>query len=150
MSHSGDQIRQFGQQKAGYVYQDRPSVYGIAYNQAGEILVARTRGKLMLPGGGIHQNETTEQALHREVLEETGWQIEILAPICRANEYMISKRKARATNKLAQFFLMKPIARLHDPLDEDHEPLWIARKKALKKLHNEFFRWAVDRTEPSL
>jgi len=149
MPHSGDQIRQFGRQKAGRVYLDRPCVYGIAYNETGDILVARTRDKLMLPGGGIRENETTEQALRREALEETGWQIEILAPLCRANEYMFSKRKARATNKLAQFFMIKASARLHDPLDEDHEPLWISRKEAIEKLHHKFFRWAVERTEPS-
>ena len=146
MMDSDDSIRQFGKQKDGVVYRPRPSVYAIVYDPAGDLLLARARGKLVLPGGGIDDGETPEQALHREVLEETGWRIKILGQACRANEYVISKRKNRATNKLAQFFLAVPLDQAHAPLDDDHEPLWVSRPEAIKDLRREFFRWAVEQT----
>lgn len=140
-------IPQFGRQKDGESYRPRPSVYALIYDTDGNILLARARGKLVLPGGGIDDEETPEQALHREVLEETGWRIRILREACRANEYVFSKRKGRAVNKQAQFFLASPEEYLHAPIEDDHQPEWVSRKKALKKLQREFYRWAVEQTE---
>lgn len=52
----------------------RPSVYGLIQNSQGEYLVVRTQGKqkLEFPGGGADIQESLEQALRREFLEETG------------------------------------------------------------------------------
>jgi len=54
-------------------FKSRPSVYAII-RRGGYILTCRNKsdGKLWLPGGGIDENETHEQALRRECKEETG------------------------------------------------------------------------------
>jgi 8-oxo-dGTP diphosphatase len=54
-------------------FKPRPSVYAI-FRRDGCVLVCRTvsNGKLWLPGGGIEEGETHEEALRREVMEETG------------------------------------------------------------------------------
>ncbi len=143
-----DPVRQFGRQQDGQVYKDRPCVYAIAYDDNGKILVVQVRDKLLLPGGGMDKGETPEQALHREVLEETGWRIEILGLACRANEYRYSKRKARAANKQARFYRVRLQQQATPPSEDDHRPLWITRKRAKKKLRDEFYRWAVEQTGP--
>lgn len=54
-------------------FQPRPSVYAI-FRHGDNILMCRSKnnGKLWFPGGGVEGNETHEQALFRECLEETG------------------------------------------------------------------------------
>jgi 8-oxo-dGTP pyrophosphatase MutT (NUDIX family) len=54
-------------------FKPRPSVYAV-FKKEDRILVCRTKsnGKLWLPGGGVETGETHEEALRREVAEETG------------------------------------------------------------------------------
>ena len=56
----------------------RPAVYGIVVHE-GRVLLMKTRhtGKRHPPGGGIDIGESVEDALKREVLEETGIQVEV-------------------------------------------------------------------------
>jgi ADP-ribose pyrophosphatase YjhB (NUDIX family) len=49
-------------------------VGALIYNQAGEVLMIRTQkwsDKWGIPGGKIHTGESSEDALHREIMEET-------------------------------------------------------------------------------
>jgi len=66
----------------------RPVVNGVTIRQAAdgsrEFLLVRRRPGLAtqadrwgLPGGGLHCGESVEQAVAREVLEETGWRVEV-------------------------------------------------------------------------
>ena len=63
----------------GFTYYTNPCSATVAFirNEKGELLVA-TRGKepamgtLDLPGGFVDMEETVEDAMHREIMEETG------------------------------------------------------------------------------
>ena len=59
----------------GRPYRDRMGVYAIVTGADGMVLVVDERGELQLPGGGIDPGESPIRALHREVIEETGWRI---------------------------------------------------------------------------
>lgn len=52
----------------------RPSAYGIVVRE-GQILLTQQHKKFMLPGGGMELGETPEQAVIREVKEETGFDV---------------------------------------------------------------------------
>ena len=56
----------------------RPAVYGIIIHR-GRVLLVNTRrtGNLYLPGGGVDIGEKIEDALKREVKEETGLDVDI-------------------------------------------------------------------------
>ena len=49
----------------------RPAAYAVVL-QEGKVLLTRQRGYLFLPGGGVELGETLENAVIREVKEETG------------------------------------------------------------------------------
>ena len=67
-----EDIRTFGVKKAGIEYRPRFGAYGIAV-QSDQVLIESARRGLFLPGGGIEEGETVEEALYREFLEETGY-----------------------------------------------------------------------------
>ncbi len=59
----------------------RTTVGAIIKNSSDQILLQRRSddGFWSLPGGGIEPDETVFECLEREILEETGWKIEVLS-----------------------------------------------------------------------
>ena len=53
----------------------RPSVYGIVVENGRILLSPQFKGKYDLPGGGIELGESLEEALFREIKEETGIEV---------------------------------------------------------------------------
>ena len=51
------------------------------------------RRPLLLPGGGMEGNETKEECLHRELLEELGWAIKIDQYIGNAARYFYAEKE---------------------------------------------------------
>lgn len=88
----------------------KDGVFGILETENGILLVKHSYGehKWSLPGGGIEDNESSEEAIIRELLEETGINIEIVSQIG-----IFCSRKYISTVNL---FLVKEINRtyIHD------------------------------------
>jgi len=56
--------------------QFRPSVYGVLIEN-GKILLSKQWDGYDFPGGGVNVDETLEEALKREFIEETGLEVEV-------------------------------------------------------------------------
>ena len=77
-------IRRYGEPVvAGQIYRRRPGVYAILLRGDDILLThqAEPDNEFQLPGGGIDPGEHPLPALHREVMEETGWRIAIFLSV---------------------------------------------------------------------
>lgn len=136
----------FGTRDPKQSYQERPGAYTIIYNNSGQIAVAHVDPFFWLPGGGIDPGETPEECLHRELREEFGWQIQILAPIGRAAQYCFSLDMQRHLYKDGYFYLAQKIGEGLDKIEHDHHPLWLSPAEAMEKVPHESYAWAIQRT----
>jgi 8-oxo-dGTP diphosphatase len=140
-----ESVPQFGRRLAGAFYDDRPSAYGLIRDGQDRLLVCRTPRFVMLPGGGVDPGESPEDAMGREVAEETGLVVTSARLLCRANHYMRALDKDAYVNKLGFFYLATAEDRGRQPIDDDHDILWLAGDEAIGLLSHEFNRWAVAR-----
>ncbi len=110
-------LPQFGERLAGQIYTYRPGAYAVVFDADQRIAVVKNRdGYYYLLGGGIEPNETMEEALHREVLEESGY---------------------------GHFYAASFGQRLRQPVDDHHVLVWLTAEEAMKQLCRESQAWAV-------
>lgn len=94
-------------------YKVRKSARGIVINENNEILtlyVGRT-GIFKLPGGGLENDEDKKEGFVREVLEESGYEIEILDELGQINEHRIKNNQLQ----INYIFLAKTIKKISKP-----------------------------------
>ena len=82
-------------------YIDRPTVKGLVFDSEGRIPIMYANGYGLLPGGGIEEGETPEQAFIRECQEEIGCNVEITSLIGAATQY-----RARDSRKFDTYFFI--------------------------------------------
>ena len=63
------------------------------FNHLLQRLLLSKRRPLLLPGGGMEGNETKEECLYRELLEELGWAIKIDQYIGNAARYFYAEKE---------------------------------------------------------
>ena len=96
----------------------RPSVYAVVPNDGNVLLVnTRSTGKYFLPGGGIEIGERIEDALVREVKEETGIEIEIKRFLHFQEQFFYYNPLDEAYHSFLFYYFCKP--RTLDLIDDD-------------------------------
>jgi len=110
----------------------RPSVYAIIRHEDHVLLLnMRSTGKLFLPGGGSEVGEWLEEALHREVREETGLEIEIERFVAFKEDFFYYNPSDFAFHGLMFFYLCKPLTfelAADDQIEDDEvdAPRWVS------------------------
>ncbi len=118
----------------------RTAVRGIIVNNRKLLLVTNKFGDYKFPGGGVEENESLEDALSREILEETGYRMKAGSQKlwCTAKE----RRRGTTADILemtSHYFFCEvegaPSAlSLEDyELEEEFRPVWFALPPALEK-----------------
>lgn len=135
-------MKQFGKKRAGLTYKDRPGAYAVIADR-GKIAVMKNPQGYYLPGGGT-DGEAPETALAREILEEAGMGVAILREIGMAAQFCLSDCRTYGFNKLGTFYAAAFTEKLAEPVEHDHELLWLPPTAARAKLTLGFQKWALD------
>jgi 8-oxo-dGTP pyrophosphatase MutT (NUDIX family) len=110
----------------------RPSAYAIIRHEERVLLLKmRSTGKLFLPGGGSEVDERLEEALHREVREETGLEVEIERLVAFKEDFFYYDPLDFAFHGLLFFYLCKPLTfqlATDDQIDDGEvkQPRWVS------------------------
>ncbi|MDD5396539.1 MAG: NUDIX domain-containing protein [Candidatus Moranbacteria bacterium] len=109
----------------------RPSVYAVIIEN-GKILLSKQWDGYDFPGGGMDIGETIEEALKREVMEETGIEIEISKVVDCENSFFKLPFAGNNVHSILMYFLCKNIGGIltTDNFDENEKkyadmPEWI-------------------------
>lgn len=139
-------IKTFGKKEEGIDYIWRPAVYFIMFNHQQDkiALIQTSDGKYFLPGGGLENNETHEQCLKREALEEMGMAITVGHYIGRARRYFYSTNEFKYYLGDGYFYLCTKGKQVAAPLEEGHFLKWVEPNVAQEKLFHEHQSWAIN------
>ena len=121
----------------------RPGAYGVVRREGGVLLVwDQADEQWYFPGGGIEAGESPEDALAREVTEETGFRLVSCTPLVEA-----AQPTAKGVTKECHFFL----ADVDDtePGPAEHESEWVPLTEAADRMENAS-RVALALATPSL
>lgn len=133
-------IRRFGETvRPGQLYHPRPGVYAVLM-LGSDILVTHQdepRPEFQLPGGGIDRGEHPIAALHREVIEETGWRIAAPRRIGAFRRFTYMPEYDRWAEKLCTVYLARPVRPHGPPTEAGHTAVWMPVERALQLLAND-------------
>ncbi|WP_187428456.1 NUDIX domain-containing protein [Roseobacter fucihabitans] len=128
-------------------YRRRPGAYAILPVRGGILLTAQIAEvvDIQLPGGGIDPGESAIQALHREVLEETGWRISKPLRLGAFRRFVFMPEYDLWAEKICHVFVARPVYQVGPPMEPDHETLVVPIDEALELLGNDGDRMFVKR-----
>lgn len=133
-------IRRVGEPpKAGQRYTRRPGVYAVLALE-GDVLLTHQSApvpEFQLPGGGVDPGEHPLRALHREVLEETGWTIALARRLGAFRRFTYMPEYGLWAEKLCTVYLARPVRPLGPPSEPGHSAVWMSAADAAANLGND-------------
>jgi 8-oxo-dGTP diphosphatase len=133
-------IKRYGESpRRGQRYIRRPGVYAVLLGPQGLLLTHQSAPvpEFQLPGGGIDRGEHPIAALHREVMEETGYHIAGLRRLGAFRRFTYMPEYEIWAEKLCTVYLARPGLRIGPPSEPGHKAVWIEPVEALSILGND-------------
>ena len=132
-------IRRIGEPlKRGQHYRHRPGAYVVLALGESVLLTFQSQPypEFQLPGGGIDPGESPLRALHREVLEETGWTIAAPRRLGAFRRFTFMPEYELWAEKLCTVYLARPVRRVAAPTEPGHTAVWMPAEEAAHYLGN--------------
>lgn len=133
-------MRRFGEPvRKDQRYIRRPGAYAILLN-GDEVLLthqAEPIPEIQLPGGGIDPGESPLPALHREVMEETGWRIARPRRLGAFRRFVFMPEYNLWAEKLCHVYVAHPVSQIAEPTEANHETLVLSGAQAIDALGND-------------
>lgn len=107
-------------------YALRPGAYAILPRGGAVLLThqAAPEPDFQLPGGGIDPGESPIAALHREVLEETGWRIAAPRRLGVFRRFSYMPDYGIWAEKICHIFVAHPVRRVTMEIEAGHNAVW--------------------------
>ena len=134
--------------ESGRRYKLRPGAYAIL-ERDGLVLLTHQSAPVpeyQLPGGGIDPGEHMLPALHREIVEETGWRAGPLRRVGAFRRFTFMPEYDLWAEKLCHVFAGRPTLQMGPPIEPDHVPVWTTPEEAKTLVANEGDRLFLLRT----
>jgi 8-oxo-dGTP diphosphatase len=138
-------VHKFGNKLSGIDYIDRPGAYAVIQNNDQQIAVIETSNGYFLPGGGIDAGETEVEALERELIEEIGYQVSVIAEVGAAVEYIEASEDEKFYQIRSRFYKVQLDSKIREGIERDHRLVWLSQGDALKILTRQSQVWAVQK-----
>lgn len=141
-------IRRFGEPaQHGRRYQIRHGAYALLPRGDRVLLTLQSEPhpEFQLPGGGIDPGESPLAALHREVMEETGWRIAPRRKLGTFRRFTYMPEYDLWAEKLCHIYLADPVRPHGPPTEKGHHALWMPAEEAAVRLGNPGDRHFVER-----
>lgn len=135
-------ILQFGEKMKDVSYRRREAVYAVVADDNKNIAVMVQNGKGFLPGGGIETGENQIVCLKREIIEETGYTFKMGNFLGNAKQYFRTRQGEHLLND-GYFYTGSFGEYANEPLDQDHELVWMNMDQAEELLFHSSHVWAV-------
>lgn len=128
-------------------YTPRHGVYCVLERGGQVLLTLQTKPsrEYQLPGGGIDPGEGPIQALHREVLEETGYAIATPRRLGVFRRFTYMPEYTLWAEKICTVYVARPTLRRGPPLEPDHHAVWVSPSDAVQILGNDGDRYYAAR-----
>ena len=117
----------------------RPGIYAVLVRD-GEVLLTHQmepEPEFQIPGGGIDPGEDPIPALHREVMEETGWRIGQARRLGAFRRFTYMPEYDLWAEKVCQVYMARPSLCVGPPTEEGHTPVWVSPAEAAELVEND-------------
>lgn len=132
-------IPRFGETfRPAQAYRRRPGAYAILRDGNDALLTVQfgETPEIQLPGGGIDPGESPLPALHREIREETGWNVRIERRLGAFRRFTYMPEYDLWAEKICHVYLGRPTIRISAPVEPDHIAIFMPLRDAARMLAN--------------
>ena len=138
--------------RSGVRYTRRPGIYAVLVRNGSVLLTHQMEPEpeFQLPGGGIDPGEDPIPALHREVLEETGWRIGPARRMGAFRRFTYMPEYDLWAEKVCHIFFARPTIQIGPPLEAGHTAIWTSFEAAADLVANDGDQMFIERAFASL